>query len=80
VDAEMQDGQAIVWCLDIRWGESGWVIDYSVRITDSQGQYPFREFEVKTASNAEGFVAAVAAATEELVGTSVGSGVPGHRT
>lgn len=66
VDAELHNGKAICWWMDVYWKEEQWIIDCSILVQTDEGQQVVKEFPEKTASSIEEFVNRLDEATREL--------------
>jgi hypothetical protein len=47
VDAELHDGNAVAWYLEVRWNDEVWVIESRILVNDPQGQYTLKQFPDK---------------------------------
>jgi len=66
VDAELNNGKAICWWMDVYWKEEQWIIECSILLQTDEGQQVIKEFPEKTASSIEEFVNRLDEATREL--------------
>ena len=67
VEAQSMNDAAIVWRLDMYWGDH-WTVRYSVRTVDSQGEDVLEEFEDREAIRVDDAIHALDAAITDLVG------------
>ena len=67
VDAEIQNGKAICWWLEVHWGEGKWIIESRVSVTDDQGQDTIKEFSDKASETFSEFIIQLRQATTELM-------------
>jgi hypothetical protein len=68
VDAEVQNGKAICWWLEVHWGKGKWVIEFRVLVNGDQGQETIKEFPDKISETFSEFIDQLEQATSELVG------------
>lgn len=71
VDAEIQNGKAICWWLEVHWGEGKWVIESRVLVNSDQGQETAKEFPDRVSETFSEFIVQLGQVTSELV-SSVG--------
>jgi hypothetical protein len=67
VDAEVQNGKAICWWLEVHWGTGKWVIEFRVLVNSNQGQETIKEFPDKISETFSEFIDQLEQATSELV-------------
>jgi hypothetical protein len=48
VDAELQNGYAMSWWVDLSWTETNWIIESKILINRDQGQEVLKEFPDKS--------------------------------
>jgi len=66
-DAELDDGTARAWSLELRWAEPRWVIEAYLLKDSVQGQEELHAFPLRYADDAAGVARQLAEATRELV-------------
>ena len=66
VDAELRNGKALCWYLEVRWSDASWIIDTQILINDSEGQVTAHQFENRTAYTLQEFLKLFDEAVEEL--------------
>ena len=52
IDAELTDGVALTWWLDLDWSSEAWIINASIILTTDQGRDPLMEYPEKEVSSA----------------------------
>ncbi|MCA9933100.1 MAG: hypothetical protein KC415_04215 [Anaerolineales bacterium] len=70
VDAELQTGKAIAWCLEMSWNSDRWLIETSVLVNDEHGQNSIKEFPVRIAETLDECLKQLTSATMELVNSA----------
>jgi len=67
VDAELVNGKAICWWLEVTWDNTTWHIETRVLVNDEQGQYTIKEFPDRATETFDGFLEQFTQATVELL-------------
>jgi len=67
VDAELQNGEALAWTLDVTWGAGSWVIQYGVSSNDATGYHRILDFDEKRAETLEKFLEQLQVAVSDLI-------------
>ena len=66
VEAELAEGKALCWWLDVSWNDQHWRIEPSVLVNDTQGQRVLRDFLEKTPRTVDDFIDQLKEATSDL--------------
>ena len=69
VDAELHNGRAVCWWLEVHWSEERWLIESRILVNSDQGQDPIKEFPEKVSDTLGGFIAQLEQVIAELVGS-----------
>jgi hypothetical protein len=67
VEAELKDGNAVCWWLDVSWKQEEWHIEPSVLVTDDESQRVLRDFTEKRPKTIDDFTVDLKEATCDLV-------------
>lgn len=67
VDAELKNGKAICWWLEVHWNEEKWLIESRILVNSDQGQDTIKEFPEKVSGTLDEFIAHLELATNELI-------------
>jgi len=70
LDAEMSNGEALTWWMDLTWNAHSWVATASLRRTDDSGQTAIRKSTPRPCRNVSEVVEALHALSGELVSWS----------
>ena len=67
VDVETYRAKAFCWWLEVRWDETQWIVEYSVRSHHQYGQDVVIEFPERVSKSLEEFLGNLEHATQDLV-------------
>ena len=67
VDAELRNGKAVCWWLELNWTNKQWVIDTCVLVNHNQGQDKLKDFPNKLPETFEEFIVEFNKSTDELI-------------